>query len=350
MKPYYSLLLILFFVTTTSAQITPISDTHSKLLKTQGTGPGANVHCGLQDRSGVLWFGTTGEGAYCYDAKSFKNFTAKDGLSNNVWSILEDRKTGNIWFGTADGIFRYDGKSFMRIPISVSSFNPLASSTNHSPAKMDVWSMFQDKSGQFWFGTTDAVYRYDGQNFTRFLDNDGVENPHKLQLRMVNSILEDKAGNIWFSTWFEGVCRFNGKSISNFTPNGEVWYAFILEDKSGNIWAGRRGKGVCRYDGEAFKNISQGGVFDSCAARPLLQDKSGNIWFGSEFGDMTRRETLGGLWRYDGKSFKNFTMEDGLPNNSVWSIVEDNSGNLWVGTRNTGLSRFDGKTFMTFSE
>ncbi|HYF02390.1 MAG TPA: two-component regulator propeller domain-containing protein [Patescibacteria group bacterium] len=349
MKKYYSLLLLLLLITTASAQITPTPDTHPKLLKTQGTDPGANVHCGLQDKSGRLWFGTTGDGVYCYDGKSFKNFTQKDGLSdNNVWSIVED-KSGNIWLGTSDGVCLYDGKNFTRIPITVSSLNTLAAASNPS-AKIEVWGMLQDKSGQLWFGTTDAVYRYDGKSFTRFLENDGVLNPAGLQLRMANSMLEDKNGNIWFATWFEGVCRYDGKSISNFKPNGEVWYATILEDKAGNIWAGRRGKGVCRYDGQVFTNVAQGGVFDSCAVRPLLQDISDNIWFGSEFSDPARRESLGGLWRYDGKSFKNFTMQDGLAHNSVWSIVEDNSGNLWVGTRKTGLSRFDGETFTTLSE
>jgi len=67
-----------------------------KLIKTQGTDPYQNIHCGLQDKAGNLWFGTTGEGVYRYDGKSFTQFTVKDGLSNNkVWSILEDT-AGNI--------------------------------------------------------------------------------------------------------------------------------------------------------------------------------------------------------------------------------------------------------------
>ena len=84
-----------------------------KIVKTQGSGQADNIHCGLQDKAGNMWFGTTGEGVYRYDGKSFSNFTEKDGLSsNNVWSVLED-KTGNLWFGTRNvGLCRYDGKSF----------------------------------------------------------------------------------------------------------------------------------------------------------------------------------------------------------------------------------------------
>ncbi|MDX2279186.1 MAG: two-component regulator propeller domain-containing protein [Saprospiraceae bacterium] len=74
----------------------------------------------------------------------------------------------------------------------------------------------------------------------------------------------------------------------------------------------------------------------------ILEDKSGNIWFSSWNG--------GGVWQYDGKSFKNFTTNNGLVNDSVFSILEDKNGNLWFGTRGFGLSRYDGKNFVNFSE
>src|SRR5438128_6081966 len=59
-----------------------------KIIKTQGTNEYANVHCSFRDGGGNLWFGTTGEGVYVYDGKSFVNYTTKDGLSdNNVMCI-----------------------------------------------------------------------------------------------------------------------------------------------------------------------------------------------------------------------------------------------------------------------
>ena len=73
----------------------------------------------------------------------------------------------------------------------------------------------------------------------------------------------------------------------------------------------------------------------------MIEDKNGNLWFCTD-GE--------GVWRYDGESFKNFTTEDGLINNSVFSVVEDRKGNLWFGTRKVGLCRFDGKSFVSFSE
>ena len=104
-----------------SAEPESTSLVQPKLIKTQGSSEADNVRCGLQDKQGNLWFGTTGEGVYRYDGKIFTQFTMKDGLlSNCVWSMLEDH-SGNIWFGTGEGICRYDGKSItsMTIPFFI---------------------------------------------------------------------------------------------------------------------------------------------------------------------------------------------------------------------------------------
>ena len=81
----------------------------------------------------------------------------------------------------------------------------------------------------------------------------------------------------------------------------------------------------------------------------FIQDSLGNIWFGgSEI--VGTVQTNSGVWRYDGVNFKNFTIKDGLSSYGVWSMFEDTAGHIWVGTRNTGLTRFDAKHFVQFSE
>ena len=322
-------------------------------LTHRSTNIGDNVHGSLQDKKGNLWFATTGDGVYRYDGKSFTNFTIKDGLNSNaIFSILED-KNGNIWFGTSSGLSRFDGKIFKHIPVSLTIANYLSpsTSTNNDPSTdFFVFSMLEDKSGKLWFGTNNGVYCYNGNAFTSFLDNQGVINSNGLNLNSVNRILEDKHGNIWFTTKTEGVCRYDGKSIISYRPNDEAYFWGLLEDKNGNIWVGGRNKGVWRYDGKTFTNVLQNGRFDSYIAFSIIQDKTGNLWFGTEAGDPSKRETEGGVWRYDGETFENFSKKDGLSHNGVWSILEDKAGNFWIGTRNTGLCRFHGKTFTSFSE
>ncbi|GAA4365771.1 hypothetical protein GCM10023185_36360 [Hymenobacter saemangeumensis] len=90
---------------------------HPKLIKTIGDPRYGNVQCSLQDEAGNLWFGTTENGLYKYDGKSFRQFLVTDGLtSNNIYSILED-KEGKIWIGTHAGLCIYDGKTFTEFKI-----------------------------------------------------------------------------------------------------------------------------------------------------------------------------------------------------------------------------------------
>lgn len=173
-----------------------ISVGQTKLIKTQSLNSGDNVHCSLQDRKGNLWFATTADGVYRYDGKTFTNFTTKDGLnSNGVFAIYEDKK-GNIWFGTDKGLSRFDGKTFTYIPISIVNTNYIDHFTNKPATTIFVNSILEDKNGKFWFGAENGVYCYDGKTFSRFLDNPNLINNNKFDPKLVLSMIEDKKGNI----------------------------------------------------------------------------------------------------------------------------------------------------------
>ncbi|TDE28724.1 hypothetical protein E0I61_10025 [Flavobacterium ranwuense] len=80
-----------------------------------------------------------------------------------------------------------------------------------------------------------------------------------------------------------------------------------------------------------------------------MADKLGNIWFTGEEKILTV-ESERGIWCYDGKTFKNYNTNDGLSKYFVCSMLADSNGNIWIGTRNCGLYRYDGKIFTTFSQ
>jgi serine phosphatase RsbU (regulator of sigma subunit)/ligand-binding sensor domain-containing protein len=117
----------------------------------------------------------------------------------------------------------------------------------------------------------------------------------------------------------------------------------LLEDRNCNIWIGTVGGGISRYDGHSFRNFT---IEDGLAGDwvwGLLEDRNGNIWI----------RTNGGISRFDGRNFQNFTTENGLPGNWPGGMLEDRSGNLWFGT-NAGVSRYDGRqnigsAFRTFT-
>lgn len=371
-----------------------------KMTRTQGLVSG-NVLCKLQDKFGNLWFCTSGEGVYRYDGKSFKNFTTKDGLSSNdVNAIIED-KAGNILFGTKNGICKYSPITSLKV-----GEKPISTFTeNLDDSKKPISSMLEDKKGNLWFGAwTGGIYRYTPsvllkageKNFTNFLNKDDYHFNLGNHNQLILDILEDKNGNLWFSSWNGGgVWKYNPsaslregeKPFKNFLPSAEYYKnnqdertnnnqgAYLTnfmysqtnnnitddmifsmtEDKAGNIWFATRRHGICRYDptaslragGKSFTSFREPEGFISRAIYDIMIDKKGNIWLTTD---------ANGVFRYDGKTFKNFTTKDGLINDSVFSAFEDKDGYIWFGTRGFGLSRFNplgnanGKMFTNFSE
>ena len=126
-----------------------------------------------------------------------------------------------------------------------------------------------------------------------------------------------------------------GRYFSKYTDNVDASkksISSLIEDSKGNLWFGVWGEGVYRYDGKSFTNFTTKDGLPSEVTR-IIEDQKGNLWFGAS----------DGLRRYDGKTFTNF--KDGLINPWIWEILEDKNGNIWVGTRESGLYFFNGKKY-----
>lgn len=327
----------------------PKETVHPKLIKTFGSPNYGNVQCSLQDRAGNLWFGTTENGLYKYDGKSFSRYLETDGLiSNDIYCLLEDAN-GKIWIGTKAGLCLYDGKTFTKIEIPLPKDLPPNKNELYRNSRW-IFSSMQTKNGNLWFATIDGVFIYDGKSFTPFTVSN-TEGGFLNTNHNIERMLEDNAGNIWFGVRSnEGVYRYDGKTVTNLKleelfqdgpkPKPHTWGWPQVQDKDGNIWFGNWG-GAYRYDGKSFTSFTmKDGLYGGVTR--IIEDKNGNLWFGGD--------ANAGLSRYDGKSFTRFTTSHGLIHSSIWSIIEDKAGNIWIGTRETGLSRYDGKTFATYSE
>ncbi len=219
----------------------------------------------------------------------------------------------------------------------------------------NVHNGFRDKAGNLWFGTTGAgAVRFDGKFFTHFTTKD------KSGKNSVTPLLEDHAGNIWFSTG-DGIYRYDGENFTSvpiirvgpqsFTLNsspgrnaGPLSVISAMQDRKGNIWIGTELSGVYRYDGRSFTPFLSQGVINDGGLRlntitNILEDRQGNIWFASWNNE--------GLCRYSGqgKSLFSFNPKNGLGDNMIHSLFEDKSGNIWIGTRDHGVWRYDHRTF-----
>jgi ligand-binding sensor domain-containing protein len=319
-----------------------ISTEHPKLIKTIGSPRYGNVQCSLQDKDGNLWFGTTENGIYKYDGKSFSRFLVADGLySNSVYALLED-EDGKIWIGTQEGLCLYDpafslspgDKTFTKIKIPLPP-NPAPNKDDPYYSSNWVYSIMQANSGKIWLVTRGGVYIYDALLSAR-AGTDGNE-----AVGHGKSVPNGQPG---FTTFSINEAS-NGKLTGDFKPER------ILEDKEGYIWfGGRTNEGVYRYDdrlpvgqGKSVTYFKLEELFQNGPKPkphnwgwPQLQDKNGNIWFSN----------WGGAYRFDGKSFTSFTPKDGLPG-IVTRIIEDKKGTLWFG--GDGLNRYDGNSFTSFT-
>ena len=120
-----------------------------------------------------------------------------------------------------------------------------------------------------------------------------------------------------------------------------------MEDSKGNIWFGTRFGGVSRYDGLTFTNYTEKNSIGNNEVCVIYEDKKGNIWFSSEGY---------GVYRYNGESlpngkasFTNYSQKQGLDVRAVQTIFEDKEGRLWVGGGG-GLYRYDGKSFFNVTK
>jgi len=331
----------------------------------------------LQDREGVLWFGTNG-GVSRYDGKSFANFAKKDGLiDNRVSRVFQDRE-GNLWFSTQGGVSRYNGKSFANLTIKdglagnwvipvfqdqegsfwfgangggVSRYDGKSwttFTTKDGLADNQVWAIFQDQKGVLWFGTHGGLNRYDGKAWSTLTTKDGLAHDY------VRSISQDREGNLWFGT-NGGVSQYAGKDFTTFTSEDGLVDNFVHEvfqDREGNFWFGTNGGGVSRYDGKTFTTFTTEDGLATNWVTSILQDREGNLWFSTRGnGGVSRYDRAG---RRSGESsgmgtFTTFTVKDGLGFNNVNSSIQDREGQIWFGTLSGGVSRYDGKTFTTFT-
>ncbi len=271
----------------------------------------------------------------------FKHLTLKDGLSQStVQTILQD-KLGFIWFGTQDGLNRFNGYTF-------TAFRP---DPKDPYSLTDRWinDMVEDPAGVIWIGTQGGglnSYDYKTGRFTHY-EHDS-NNPDSLIGNDILTLLVDRTGTLWIGAT-EGLDRFdpehnlfvhyqNDPSDPTSLVNNNIHA--IYEDHDGTIWVGT-GHGLDRLDRQTgtFTHISTEGSDGGLTyynIQAIYQDSRGDLWVGTSYG--LNRLSPGA------SKFEHFVPDANDPNSLshtfVSAILEDKQGVLWIGTSN-GLNRFD---------
>lgn len=333
----------------------PVSQNHAyNIVKgTIATKLDNNIRSVFQDKNGNYWFGTNGVGVFRYDKKTLTQYTVKDGLANNQIQSIQEDESGNIWFGTgAFGVSKFDGRIFTAITNKDKLQDSYGAEKVTKTEPKDLW--FYAGGGAFYANDKSFAYLALDKNS----NNSGQSQSSAFDLSRfaVYSILKDKKGNVWFGTQAQGVCRYDGKFFKWFTDKGLSGSAVLAlcEDSKGNLWFGNNGAGLFKYDGISLINITEekglgnkefkvnGKSGPGTLARiySICEEKPGELWIGT---------VDAGVWKYDGSRLRNYTIKDGLTSNAINVIYKDKIGDLWFGTDSDGLFKFNGKSFTNFN-
>ncbi len=252
----------------------------------QGNQISGVVRTVFQDSKGNFWFGTQ-NGLCRYDKNGLVYFELKNrtGQGVTVHVILED-KMGAIWIGYGGGIAKYDGAYF-------TNFHEKDILTTGG-----LWSMLMDSKGTLWIGTTQGVFTFDGKAFTPFEIPEGKVNPNfgVSTSKMIHSIIEDSKGNLWFAT-NGGAYMFDGKTLTNVSAKDKSLSNFVhqmIERKDGTYLIAAA-NGLFRYDGISFQNISENLLGKDQGIGCMFEDKNATVWFSAN-----KRE----IYHHNGKTFQ----------------------------------------------
>lgn len=307
--------------------------------------------------NGIIRLDTETEAYDIYSARS----TQGAFLSNGIFKIKVD-KEGNKWFATyGGGLARLRGEAWtVYTPYGMGPTSYGAGWTSFKGAEGlgDLWAydiFFEPDT--MWVATWKGASLFNGKTFKTYTQDDGLPD------KWVYAIGKEKDGSFWFGTeggvthyiagkWVNYTHKDGlGAEISdNFSPHSDSspstshhavpgkkiitsnpnYVLTVAIDGSNNKWFGTWGGGIAKFDGKTWTNFTKADGIGGNFVNALLFDERGRLWAG----------TNGGVSVYDGKKWKTFSENDGLINNNVFALAFDSRGAIYLGTWK-GLSKME---------
>lgn len=330
-----------------------------------------SINAIMEDNSSNLWIGTDGEGLYCYQPETgLLTATTRQGLPDDfIYSLLEDRE-GNLWIGTfttglvrlklnricsittANGLpenrvhtilqdnlgFLWAGtqrKGLCKIKIEDNSVRVIQTFTTVQGLPDNrVRTIYLDREENLWIGTLGGgLAKKENEKFQVYTDKDG------LSTNEITAVFQDKTGTLWVGT-AHGLNQWKNSTFTPYRQTPPLSIAHIRtigEDHRGNLLVGSQEGLFLIKDGEPLV-FAPG--YDVLA---FIGDSSGDLWLGTNGSGLMRFEQENPELRTI------FTTNNGLPNNYIFSIAEDDRGNLWMSSYR-GVFRVSKKELIDFTD
>ncbi len=310
---------------------------------------------------------------------NFVRLSTEQGLSQNfVGAILQDTR-GFMWFGTQEGLNRYDGRTFVRYKHSLHDtssivgnyvldmvedatkklwiattkgcdvFDPVLNHFEHiqlHKKNLSTKDILIDRHKRVWLGTAEGLYCFDPQTKQRTHWQAKPNQANSLSDNSVLSLAEDQQGNIWIGTskglnCYNPVRKLFKQYYTQTNGLSNDWIRALLCDSQGKIWIATKTKGVNVFDPQTqrfrvflhdphnLRSLSHNDILS------LAEDKQRKIWIGTENGGVSVFDPrTGDFTRY----ISNDTDPNSLSSNSIYRIYQDPAGNIWIGTWASGVN------------
>lgn len=309
----------------------------------------SSVRVIFQDSRGFMWFGTE-DGLNRYDGYTFKTYKPDPDVPNSLsdrWitSILEDTD-GYLWIGTRlGGLNRFDPRTQDFKRYLHDDINPLSLSDNH------VNVLYLDRNDNLWVGTHNGLDLFDrtSNTFTHYMYDPAKQ--EGISGKSITALFQDSRGRFWIGTSAGGLNRFDpqNKTFAPYQSNPKIqntlsddYVTAIVEGNSNTLWIGTA-NGLNKFQPDSgtferfFHNENNRQSLASNTITALHVDSTGNLWIG----------TNDGLDRLSkaGKRFIHYqndpTYARSLSTDDIISIHEDRGGVLWFGTYGGGVNKYD---------
>ena len=313
--------------------------------------PQNSVSSIAQTRDGYLWFGTE-EGLARFDGLRFTVFNTLTykGLMDNYVNALAADADGSLWIGTRTGLLHYKAGIFQNI----------------LSAQRPILAIYSARDGQVWVGGAGNLFAIRNGQIRAYSEHDGLPDNN------IRSIVQTPDGDLWFgsskgliqlrdgrftlfttrdglpdnsilqlapsrdsSLWIStpaGLAHWHGRLLEKWSSDvlpPRVRISFLLEDQNGHLWLSYDHKGIATLRNGVLIRYSHREGLPSDDAGPIFEDREGHLWVGLSEGGVI--ELRDGL-------FNNFGTREGLSEDMIWSVLEAHDGSVWIGTNSKGLN------------
>ncbi len=277
--------------------------------------PHDSVRAIAQAADGYLWFGTA-DGLARFDGVNFTVFNESNTplLKQSAIISMQAAPDGSLWMGTGSGgLLRYRNGGFEKM------------GGPGLPGSSSIRALLMDSRGVLWIGADGGLARLDRGRGASVFSGGWEANVHVL--------LEYPAGTVWVGA-NNGLHRFKGGVERIFTtkhglPDNSIWG--LAPGAGGGLWIGTHTGGLSEYRQGRFRTYGERDGLAPTGILTLLSDRDGALWIGADGA---------GVSRFAGGKFSSYRTRDGLSNQVVRCMYEDREGSVWMGTAGGGINRF----------